>query len=196
MKWITNLDETNSYPELANNDDCIAILNRIWTELRSFFACSTNKQMSTWVKDLFHDLGKELGYKVYGNGISPKLKEGGYFKNREWLYDLHWFTEPENTHYIPATIPMVLESEWQNKQPGNKETRNGAVMFDFQKLLVTNAPLRVMVFKIAKKSDIDYLGDYFDLAIRSYQHLQPGALFLMLGFNRRLKKLNVGFYKT
>jgi hypothetical protein len=77
---------------------------------------------------------------VYGSSIARKIPEimgGG-----EWLYDLCWLQYASKGNMPLLCMPLALESEW-----GNDED----IMNDFQKLLVSRADVRVMVFGEANK---------------------------------------------
>jgi len=82
---------------------------------------------------------------------------------KEWLYDLLWFKYNRNKEYALTETVLVMESEWKwgkrqkNKDDNNEEELNDSekiaanyypeVMYDFQKLLVSNSPIKVLVFK-------------------------------------------------
>jgi hypothetical protein len=81
-----------------------------------------------------------------------------------------------------------MECEWENKRQGDEKKINyGAVKFDFQKLLISNATLRLMIFKV-KKEDLNFLGTYFENAINSYIHLEKKAKFLFIAYDNRIKE--------
>lgn len=63
-----------------------------------------------------------------------------------------------------------------------------AVRFDFQKLLVTNVEIRVLIFKSRKRiEDIKQLNNYFEKAIETYSILKRGSKFLFLCFDHHDK---------
>lgn len=124
------------------------------------------------------------------HGLPPemKLSKGGEFRNAEWLYDLHWYEENRNSHYQITNLPLVVECEWEWKRKGDAANDlYSAVKWDFQKLLVTNADLRVMIFR--KRPDKkhqeanEHLDNYFDETIHGYRHLAPGSKFLFIAFD-------------
>lgn len=97
------------------------------------------------------------------------------------------YTYPEtvlsrNHEYMPTRLPLVAEFEWRPKREEDSIVPYSGFKFDFQKLLVANADLRLMVFKIKKGEKLSELGNYFDNAIKSYEHLEPGSRFLFIAF--------------
>ncbi|MDI7259815.1 MAG: hypothetical protein QME90_07840 [Thermodesulfobacteriota bacterium] len=71
-------------------------------------------------------LGERLGYMVY----AAQCKFG---RNGEWMFDLTWAHEKGD---ISLSLPLVMESEWDSKD----------ILWDFSKLVMARADLRVMVF--------------------------------------------------
>lgn len=133
------------------------IIEAFSKDLHEFFEFGNMKrrpQRTRWVKDKLALLGDHKGYKVYANGLSPELKplKGGTFKNAEWLYDLHWYTEGKQ-HYTTTTLPLVMECEWQSERKGDRKKPFSGIKYDFQKLLVTNAVLHLMVFRLIRTRD-------------------------------------------
>lgn len=159
-------------------------------------------------------------YRVYSHGLSgpfqrkhTKFQNGKRrkkFRNVEWLYDLHWYREIVPTCYKLSQMPLVAESEWEwirnEERKKNKKKKHkgddpyGAVKYDFQKLLVANAELRLMIFKkrvreyaqrnkkvkpkTAEKCNKD-LDEYFFSVIEKYKHLKKGSKFLFVRLNPR-----------
>ena len=71
------------------------------------------------------ELGRELDYTAWATS-DPK----------EWLYDVSW-SKCHRTHGRLLSVPMVAECEW-----GEWEE----IMYDFEKLLLARAAVRVMVY--------------------------------------------------
>ncbi|MBB4804949.1 hypothetical protein HNP38_000221 [Chryseobacterium defluvii] len=171
------------------------IIKALGQALTTFFSFDTTKrpQRTTLIKDTLTELGdKKLNgkpsYKVYSHGLSNHLRQsnGGKYKNTEWLYDLHWYTEADEP-YIPTSLPLVVECEWNPKRKGDNIVPYSGIKYDFQKLLVANADLRLMIFIIKKDNDIFELDQYFDRAIDNYAHLKPNSKFLFIAFDERIK---------
>lgn len=99
------------------------IIGTFVKDLPEFFAFDKQfrrPKRTRWIKDKLAILGDSKGYKIYANGLSPELKplKGGSFKNAEWLYDLHWYTEGRQ-YYTTTTLPLVMECEWQSERKGD-----------------------------------------------------------------------------
>jgi len=169
-------------------------------------------------------LGDKLRYCVYSHGLSIyfKPKQGlQYFKNREWLFDLHWFTQHKKCRtglrkygYRLKTVPLVVECEWdwiRAKEREQKKEQNkaeldpfGEVKYDFQKLLLANANLRLMIFrkrtrairelpqsrlKAQKPEECNAeLDTYFIRTIREYEYFSDRAYFLFIRFDGDVRK--------
>src|SRR5947209_19697436 len=107
------------------------------------------------------------------------------FRNKEWLFDIHWYND--DAHYCPRVLKLVAESElgkYRNKDGSKKPYP--AVKFDFQKLLIANAELRLLVFRVThadKLINSEYgLSTYFEKAIEAYQCLESESKFLFVCF--------------
>lgn len=148
-------------------------------------------------------LGNSLNYKVCANNLSKEdqIEIEKPYLQRELLYDLVWCTECE--HFIMNEMQLAVECEWSHRWKssrkleydsiwGLREASFSGIKYDFQKLVACNAKLRLMIFRIMKRSDLDELGEYFNKAIQSYNLLGKGAEFLFLAFNDKEEQL---FYK-
>ena len=82
------------------------------------------REWTQTVKTTLCKLGKRLGCMTWATGV-PKYCDGP-----EWLYDVVW----GNSDLI--SVPMVAECEWGDL---------GEIQYDFSKLLLARATVRVMV---------------------------------------------------
>ncbi|WP_153796431.1 hypothetical protein [Foetidibacter luteolus] len=80
------------------------------------------------MKKALGNLGKSRGFK-----ICAACKDEDF--ETEWLYDLIWYKENLKGNLIE--VPLAVESEWSM---GWKH-----IKFDFEKLLVANATLKLMI---------------------------------------------------
>jgi len=135
------------------------------------------QQMVTMINQRIKDLGSE--------------KLGRHqFCCTEWLYDIHWYNDVPWEHYMPQHLHLAAECEFGNKRAVKigKEQSNqpySAVKYDFQKLLVTNARLRLMIFRVSDQQSLEGAGglsEYFGKAIQHYKQLAPGSRFLFACF--------------
>lgn len=154
----------------------------------------SRKPRTNLIKYNLVKLGHILGYRVYANGLTKEQleeqKEKYDFINREFLFDIHWYTDKSNEHYMPETLSLVAESEIGDRRKGDKsKIKNPAVMFDFQKLLVTNAEIRLLIFKTKNLKELNALDSYFEKSIETYKHLEKKSAFLFLCFEHQTKSL-------
>ena len=84
-------------------------------------------------------VGSRLGFKVCSTPPAESERD-----DSEWLYDVTWLKASPNGVYL-ANVPLVGECEWGNVS---------AIDYDFQKLLVARATLRVMVYQDYKDKEI------------------------------------------
>ena len=95
-------------------------------------------QGGPWTKEILTTLcklGKKLNYKPWASGRAPNRVPDEYGNGCEKLYDASWWKLDAFDRLI--SVPMVAESEW-----GKLEK----IEEDFQKLLLTRAEVRVMVY--------------------------------------------------
>lgn len=135
-------------------------------------------------------LGDNKGHKVYSHSLSEgfRQKSGDIFVNREWLYDLVWYEDDQNKFYTIKKTLLTAESEWAYKRPKDKiDNKYGAIKYDFQKLLLSNAELKLMIFRVSGKTKQDIkqklidLYNYFNNAIDKYEQMESGE-FLFIAF--------------
>ena len=92
----------------------------------------TKKVLTTLCK-----LGQRLGYTAWATGRDPYRVPDKYRDGDEWLYDVSWCnSDISDTYDRLISVPMVAECEWDNL---------GEIEYDFAKLLLARATVRVMV---------------------------------------------------
>lgn len=149
---------------------------------------------SNTIKYSLVNLGHELGYRVYANGLSEQQRQEQWekykFVCREFLCDVHWYVDKAGKFYILENVILVAESELGAARKGDiSKLRNPAIKFDFQKLLIANADLRLMIFKVHKIEHLSELNRYFEEAIREYRTLRKKSCFLFICFVHDSKSL-------
>jgi hypothetical protein len=149
-----------------------------------FFQNQIRPERTRFIKKLLIKLGHELKFKVYANRLNKEdLQEINQpFVNREWLFDIHFYTD-SNEPYSVESLPLVAECEWNPRRKGDSIVPFSGIKYDFQKLIVSNAELRLMIFKIKKSSDLAQLETYFKNTINNYRHLENNAQFLFVAFD-------------
>lgn len=84
----------------------------------------------------------------------------------EWLFDQTWF---RNENGMLREVGLVLESEWGDFPE---------VRYDFEKLLVARAPLKVMIY-CDEKLECEESFVQLALGIRHYKHRDASDRFLL-----------------
>lgn len=184
MEWILHSNETNIALE---NDIAKSIIEAIGGIDQAFYN-SKRREKTTMVMERLTQLGHNKGHKVYSHSLSEgfRQKSGDIFVNREWLYDLVWYEDAPKESYIMKNTLLVVESEWAYKRPKDDD-KYGAIKYDFQKLLLSNAELKLMIFRVSGKTKQDIkqklikLYDYFNNAIDKYEQMESGE-FLFIAF--------------
>jgi len=78
------------------------------------------------IKNAVGTLGRRLRYQVYASQCK-------FDRNGEWMLDLAW---SRDLGEILTRLPLAMESEWDPKD----------ILWDFTKLVVVRADVRLMVF--------------------------------------------------
>ncbi len=185
-EWIEYKENTRK-----DNTHSTAIIETLGKCRTQYFKLEKRPERTRLVKKELVKLGHSLNYKVYANGLSKDdLEEVNHqFVNREWLFDLHWYTEGKGQYTIES-LPLVVECEWNPKRKGESTKLYGGIKYDFQKLVVSNAVLRVMIFIFKKEEELITLGNYFEFVINNYHHLKVEDKFLFIAYNADIN----GFY--
>ena len=124
---------------------------------------SQNMQIASWLDEI--DKKVEEAKKKYDYFGAHT------FKNTEWLYDIHWYNDKRNTKYQPEHLYLVAECEFQSIRKEHKESEGkqySGIKYDFQKLLVTNAYLRLLIFKLSSTNE---LNDECETSLSKYFHI-------------------------
>ncbi|MBK8565673.1 MAG: hypothetical protein IPN76_20585 [Saprospiraceae bacterium] len=195
------MENWHAISELSNitNDNSFKrdILVKLSTSIKKpFFPSSGNyfgSKQTKLIKYHLTVLGLDKGFWVYANRMKEyeneftnkqKLKENKH-KCREWMYDIHWYKDSLTELYMTTEFPVVIECEWQYSRPGAMhKTPFSAVKYDFQKLLITNANLKVLIFKSSSLNSKEFieLDSYFNKAINIYPNHIPNSNFLFICF--------------
>lgn len=179
----------NSLYKRKKDSDLERIIEAMSDTIACFFALKKPKNgaRTRLIKRRLTILGHDLKYKVYANRLSVTdlAAIGNNMRNVEWLYDLHWYTE--SGKYAVKSMPLVMECEWNNRRG---DDALGGLKYDFQKLVVSNSPLRLMVFCVADMAVLETLDLYLDPLIQKYESLVSTDQFLFIAFCWQIK----GFY--
>ena len=99
------------------------------------------------IKERICDLGNKKGYKIQTNKKSAPNADCG-----EWLFDLTWLYYSEG---MVLEIPLALECEWS--------LYLDEIDADFQKLIISRANHRVMIFQQANLLKIENIIEYLKI---------------------------------
>ena len=110
-----------------------------------------------------------MGYRVAVKG------EGCDWGNGEWMYDVVWadLIEDESLDELLRSIPLVAECEWGNKQQ---------VWDDFQKLLISCAEVRVLIFQCSSRDHASSLVEELKRQIQCFDSRQEGERYLFASY--------------
>lgn len=110
------------------------------------------------------NLGREHGYKVCVSGLIGD--------DREWLYDMVWYTEvgEKREDVRLRSVPFIMECEWSLSTERIAE--------DFEKLLLANSYLRLMVCKMSQESRVS-MASYFEDSLKGFEQGRDGDRVLI-----------------
>ena len=193
--WILYKDGDNIN---VDNELASQIIEKLAKEVsKSFYSPDTpiikNRKRTTKLFEVLTLMGDEKEYKVYSHSLSEEFidkSKDSKFVNREWLYDLLWYREDNDEGYCPIDFPLIVESEWEKKRKEDqKGDQHSGIKYDFQKLLLPNTGLRLMIFNISKEEELNQLSEYFNNAITKYTPLKNGE-FLFGAFHDKEKSFH------
>ena len=115
----------------------------------------TKKVLTTLCK-----LGKGLGHMAWATGVPDE-----YHLGNEWLYDVIW-CNCDSTYGRLISVPMVAECEW-----GALED----IAYDFEKLLLARAAVRVMVYDAWNARNSDEPVEFINEKLREHVRTFNGA---------------------
>lgn len=143
--------------------DTNALVRKIIAEFKELEQRLLQRDLSQWrntewtrkVLTTLCKLGRELGYTAYAKG------------DPEWLYDVIWCnSDTSDTYERLISVPMVAECEW-----GDWEK----IAYDFEKLLVARATVRVMVYSAWYAKDEDEPAEFINNKLLKHVHTFNGV---------------------
>ena len=165
--------------QTARHADCTLILNGITECLPEFFQDKDRTQRTRLIKDTLARLGNSKGYLFHCNGLETQDAP----KESELLYDFMWYTRAPDDRYVITSCPLIAECEWKSKRKKDSPTPYSGIKYDFQKLLLANASLRLMILQKKSTHRLEELYDYFDRAIEQCANLPVRSRFLFIAFD-------------
>jgi hypothetical protein len=141
-----------------------AVIASIEGSLQELSTSLINADRPGWtrlIRSVFEQVAIANGYEYAPSGTTG-----------EWLYDHVWY-RVASYHGVERTVcvPLVMECEWHNSL--------SAIAEDFDKLLVSNAELRVLVCGWYKGFAPAPVIAYCEAAVRGFQQLAKGAQILL-----------------
>lgn len=186
------MDKFEIYNKETNYGFYDDVLEKLCCENNDVFEKESKIDKTKFIKRVLVDLGHDKGFKVYANGFCPEdigeiskhkcFKNGNKFVNKEWLYDLHWFSDIKNENFMPENFILACECEWAK---GSKPSLNQSledIGYDFQKLLFSNSNERLMITRVSKTQFLNKLSNYFYKAIQNFENLIIGSKFMIVIF--------------
>lgn len=159
---------------------------------------------------LSKDEQKEYG--LCENYFINKIEEiigKGKFVNHEWMFDLIWYKEEQDKsneirkaepgkEYRLKRLVLALESEWAGKRRVDNNEKNdkdvyGAVKYDFQKLVVSNAENKVMIFQ-ERGENLDEITKYIEDQINMFP-MKKNDTILCVAYNKDYSDFRYRLFK-
>ncbi|HQY04816.1 MAG TPA: hypothetical protein PLQ52_02010 [Lacunisphaera sp.] len=144
----------------------VEVIQRAIEEIESFV---TDRSRSDWtqaVKKSFTKLGLAHHWGICAN-VSIKHED----VHKEWLFDLTWFSSPENRL---NKLGLVLESEW--------EKGIEAIKYDFEKLLIARAPYKVVLFDATDMERPRFINELKEI-VRGYSEHAANEVYFLAAYN-------------
>jgi hypothetical protein len=118
------------------------------------------------VKRVVGVIGTRHGFAVCASGW-PKI----FYE--EWLFDLVWYKNDKNDRLV--SVPLVLESEWSLSFE--------EVKYDFEKLLVAKAQLRILVHQARTKAALEDVQRKLITLVSEFEGSTKGDRYLFAGWD-------------
>ena len=148
------------------------ICRYIWQSLNRVRERLAGRGMSdrVWTHNIKSELcsaGQALGYDVCTSGVTQA-------NSGEWLFDqvwLDWIPDPRQL----KRIGLVVECEW--------ELTCEAIFYDFEKLLVARADVRLMIFQAKNAERVEQLFNCMEEEARDFFQSQSGDYYMLVGYD-------------
>jgi len=140
-----------------------AIKQKIVCGLQQIAATAESEKWTsdrTWtiaIKQLLDELGKQYGFRTCANGCDSSMVANG-------CGDFVWLELDQENQIID--VPLVVESEWGNTL---------AVLDDFQKIVIVNARLKLMIFQ---PRDLNSTLTTLKNTVLAFRYTRPGDHYL------------------
>lgn len=162
-----------------SSSEALEALGRAFEELSTPIADTVSR--TKWTRLVLlkvAQLGCEYGFTPCASRL--KASEVADIESA-WLYDFVWYSNCSAERHL-SEVPLVLESEW-----GNLE----AIRYDFEKLLLAKAGLKVMVFEAADHAAIAIIESFLRQGIRRFTKRSDGETYLFAAFNNDARRFEI-----
>lgn len=175
------------------------IIDRIVSSLQSFSFSGNRSSDTSNIKELIANICRESEFNVWASDLKCPNKNNAqiHTSNHEWLYDMisYQFNQGKNNHYTLTELYLVMECEWGGRRYCAEDNGDsyGEVKYDFQKLLICNSPLKLMVFrKHGNNEKTSKLLEFFQERINESVYSRPEETFIIAYYyyDRKDKKYN------
>ncbi len=138
-------------------------------------------------------IGRGFGFQV---GAKKDMVDEAHRDRGEWLYDTIWLKCDRDGRVIE--VPLVAECEWKSPK---------AIKYDFDKLLLARAGIRLMIYDGHFKPGPKGLAEQLATRIREFNSSRAEDVWLLAAWHRtdsnglkekgwRFKYFTVGKYST
>jgi hypothetical protein len=162
----------------ASATDMAATIRQMFAKFPTQSALGyTDREWTKQIMGQLGELGVAHGWEVCAGGFSGRFERG-------WLYDLVWYrNEPRgDSSGNLAEVFLVLECEWQ------KNLRS--IKFDFEKLLLAKAALKVMIFQSHNRNASTHVAE-LRKAIDMFHARDSSEIYILASFNNSTYQFDV-----
>lgn len=147
------------------------------------------------LNNIVSQISAQYHYNVWAHHLTEKVNNKCHLKNKEWLYDLVCYKYKEGVHYSLNDTILVMESEWGGKSRNKDGDLYGEVKFDFQKLLLSNSSIKLLVFCTHGPHElINQLYEYFQERINEYNQIDKNSIFVFVRYSNSWKCCDIKTY--
>lgn len=143
-----------------------AKLSRVVMERHDDVKALGDRPWTSGVKAALCDAGHECGFKVAAAGCAQA-------NIGEWLFDVVWY-ETGTIDWSLKSLPLVAESEW--------DPHFDAIAWDFEKILVAKATLKLMVFQQPSALRIDETCAKLSRMVDQFSPRTTSEKYLLAGY--------------
>ncbi|MGA9755973.1 MAG: hypothetical protein WBV23_12625 [Desulfobaccales bacterium] len=118
------------------------------------------------VKQAIVNVGRKFSYLTAASGTDSD-------EGQEWLYDIVWY-QSDNEKYM-TDVPLVAECEWGGE---------GAIKYDFEKLLISRSPYKLMIFQSDSDKNINDIINKMKIWITNFRQTSKRDRYLFAGWSK------------